>query len=139
MSKPAQAIKVMLVDDSFLMRSILRSIIKKDDNIAVVAEAVDGEEALSVLESGRDVDVILLDIEMPRMDGVQFMRSPRLKSKARIVVVSSAATLDSPKAKETIQLGAREIIHKPSGVLSIDLDETRSRQILDSIHRSAAV
>lgn len=128
----------MLVDDSFLMRSILKSIIQKDERMAVVAEAVDGEDALTVLENGKDVDVILLDIEMPRMDGLQFMRSPRLTSKAHIVVVSSAATLDSPKARETIKLGAREIIHKPSGVLSVDLDEARSKQILDSIHRCIA-
>ena len=138
MINPAKMIKVLVVDDSFLMRSILKSILQKDERITVVAEAADGEEALSLLETLGPVDVILLDIEMPRMDGLQFMASPRLTSTASIVVVSSVAKLDSPKAKEALALGAKEILQKPSGILSVDLKEANSREILNCIYRQLA-
>jgi len=57
--------KVMIVDDSFLMRSILKNILQKDPVFKVVAEAANGEDAIALLEKSADPDIILLDIEMP--------------------------------------------------------------------------
>lgn len=128
--------KVMIVDDSFLMRHILKNILKKDQVFEVVAEAANGEEALDQLSSIGDIDLILLDIEMPVMDGLEFMKSARLKTRARIIVVSSVAKFSSPEAKEALLLGAVDIIAKPSGVLSMDLEEKKSREVLDSVRRA---
>lgn len=128
--------KVMIVDDSFLMRHILKNILKKDPVFEVVAEAANGEEALDQLSSIGDIDLILLDIEMPVMDGLEFMKSARLKTRARIIVVSSVAKFSSPEAKEALLLGAVDIIAKPSGVLSMDLEEKKSREVLDSVRRA---
>lgn len=137
MTKPARTINVMVVDDSFLIRNILKNILKQDASISVVAEASNGAEALLMLDKVPDLDVILLDIEMPVMDGFQFMRSSHMKTDAKIIIVASISNLNPSKAKEAIELGAREIISKPSGVLSIDLEAPKSKEILDSIHRCA--
>ena len=135
MSKVA---KVMIVDDSFLMRSILRSILEKDPVFSVVAEAANGEDAIAALEKIADPDIILLDIEMPIMNGIQFMKKSRLKTSAKIIIVSSVAKFSSPEAKEALSLGAVDIITKPSGVLSVDMEETKSKEVLDCLHRCLA-
>lgn len=139
MTHPARTLKVMVVDDSFLIRNILKNILKQDDSVSLIAEASNGEEALLMLEAAKSPDIILLDIDMPVMNGLQFMRSPRLKTQAKIIIISSLSRLDSAEAKEAMALGACEIINKPSGVLSVDLGETKSKEILDCIHRCAQV
>jgi two-component system chemotaxis response regulator CheB len=132
-------IKVMIVDDSFLMRSILRNILEKDSCFSVVAEAANGGDAIAALEKIDDPDIILLDIEMPVMNGIQFMKNSRLKTSAKILIVSSVAKFNSPEAREALSLGAVDIITKPSGVLSVDMEETKSKEIIDCLHRCLAI
>lgn len=132
-------IKVMVVDDSFLMRSILRSILEKDPAFSVVAEAANGEDAMAALDKTGDPDIILLDIEMPIMNGIEFMKHSRLKTSAKILIVSSVAKFSSPEAREALSLGAVDIITKPSGVLSVDMEETKSKEILDCLHRCMSI
>ena len=131
-------IKVMIVDDSFLMRSILKNILQKDARFTVIAEAANGEDAIAALEKIGDPDVILLDIEMPIMDGITFMKHSHLKTTAKIIIVSSVAKFSSPEAREALSLGAVDIITKPSGVLSVDMEETKSKEVLESLHRCLA-
>lgn len=133
-----KSIKVMIVDDSFLMRSIMRNILLKDPSFTIIAEAANGEDAIAALEKVGDPDIILLDIEMPIMNGIQFMKNARLKTSAKILIVSSVAKFSSPEAKEALSLGAVDIITKPSGVLSVDMEETKSKEILDCLHRCLA-
>lgn len=127
-------IKVLIVDDSFLMRRILRNIVEKDPGMQVVGEAGDGVQALEKLPSAKP-DLILLDIEMPNMDGIEFLRRARLASSAKVIVISSVARLDSPEAQAVLELGASDILPKPSGVLSVDFEEQKSRELLDAIHK----
>lgn len=135
MTDPAKAIRVMIVDDSFLIRSILKNILEQDQNISLVAEAANGEEALLMLD--KDPDTILLDIEMPVMNGLQFLRAARQKTDAKIIIVSSISRKDSAEAKEALALGACAIINKPIGVLSMDMEKTKSREILDAIRAAS--
>ena len=104
--------KVLIVDDSKLMRIIIKKILSNDDLFVVTGEAGNGIEALSEIE--RDVpDIIFLDIEMPEMDGVEALKEIRAKYSTKVVVVSSVAQMGSSRAAEVNQLGADAIIEKP--------------------------
>ncbi|MGH8494336.1 MAG: response regulator [Moraxellaceae bacterium] len=139
MSAPAATTprRVLIVDDSFLMRRVIRNIIERDESLAVAGEAADGMEALELVAQ-LDPEVILLDIEMPRMDGIEFLRRAQLITDACVIVISSVAQLGSPQAMEVLALGASDILPKPSGVLSVDFEEQRGHALLDAIARCAA-
>lgn len=130
-------VNVMIVDDSFLMRRVIRNILEKDSVFNVVAEAANGLEALEAVTAYKP-DVILLDIEMPKMDGLEFLRHSRLLTNARVIIISSVAQLGSPQALEALSLGATDIVPKPSGVLSMDLEEKKSSELLDIIRNAVA-
>jgi two-component system chemotaxis response regulator CheB len=80
-------------------------------------------------------DLILLDIEMPEMDGLEFLRHARLKSKAKVIVLTSVAPTGSPKAMRALALGADAVITKPSGAVSYDLEEKRGSELRQTIYR----
>lgn len=126
---------VLIVDDSFLMRRVLRNIIERESSLFVSGEAGNGVEALEYL-AGNSPDVILLDIEMPRMDGIEFVRRAKMVTDAAIIVISSITRPGSPQAVEVLSLGVSDIVPKPSGVLSLDMEEERSDDLLQAI-RSA--
>jgi chemotaxis response regulator CheB len=69
------------------------------------------------------------------MDGIEFLRRARLLTSAKVIVISSVARIDSPEAQTVLELGAVDIIPKPSGVLSVDFEEQKSRELLDAIHK----
>lgn len=127
---------VLIVDDSFLMRRIIRSIVEAHEQFNIVAEAADGIEALELL-SEKEPDIILLDIEMPKMDGIEFLRAASLMTDAKVIVVSSVADLNSSEAQEALELGAVDIIHKPSGVLSLDMESEKSEELLNALIKAA--
>jgi two-component system chemotaxis response regulator CheB len=130
----ADTMRVLIVDDSFLMRRIIRNIIEKDNSLEVVGEAPDGIVALEKVAE-LSPDIILLDIEMPNMDGIEFLRRAKLVTSAKVIIISSVARIDSKEAREVLELGAVDIIPKPSGVLSIDFEEQKSLELLDAIHK----
>lgn len=132
-----ERIRVLIVDDSFLMRRVIRNILEKDPGFEVIDEAANGLEALERAALGNP-DVILLDIEMPKMDGLEFLRHAAPMTNARIVVISSVAQLGSPQAMEALSLGATDIVPKPSGVLSMDLEEKKSQELLGVIRKAVA-
>ena len=66
-------IKALIVDDSFLKRSTVRKVLETYPNINEICEAEDGLDALNMVKE-KELDVILLDIEMPNMDGIEFMK-----------------------------------------------------------------
>ena len=121
--------RVLVVDDSLLMRAVVSDIISADEDFELVGEAVDGKDAL---EKARELkpDLILLDIEMPRMDGIEALKHLSLLSTARVVIVSSAAQIGSDQALEALRLGAAGVVAKPSGALSLDLESKRGHDIV---------
>jgi len=125
---------VLIVDDSFLMRRVIKNILETDSSFDVVGEAVDGLDALEKV-TDLSPDVILLDIEMPRLDGIGFLKQAKMLTDAVIIVISSVTRLGSPQAMEALDLGVADIICKPSGVLSMDLEKERSDELLDAIHQ----
>lgn len=113
---------VMIVDDAAMMRLYIASFIRSLPDFKVVAQAANGQEALDKLSS-TDVDLILLDIEMPVMDGLEFLRHAKLKTRAKICMLSSVAVSGSPHAAKARELGADGVVAKPSGTVSHDLEE----------------
>jgi len=121
--------RILIVDDSGFMRNIIKQILVVDEDLEVVGEAEDG---IAALEKDKELkpDLILLDIEMPRLDGIGAMKRLKLLSRAKIVILSSVAQLGSPAAIEARRLGAFDVIAKPSGAISLDLKAKRGHEIL---------
>lgn len=103
-------IRVLLVDDQTLMRKGLRGLLDLTQDIRVVAEASDGEEALQVLGDAAP-DVILLDVRMPKLSGVDLLK--RLKQEGRLPATILLTTFDDDAALlEGIRAGARGFLLK---------------------------
>ena len=121
-------IRVMIVDDSAMMRMIISTIVSKIPGATVVATCENGSVALGKLAAAKP-DVILSDIEMPVMDGLTFLRQVRLRTRAAIIILSSVANLGNPNVENAKKLGADAVMCKPSGSTSYDLEEKLGMQL----------
>lgn len=105
---------ILVVDDSALMRRVLSDIINKDDELHADTTASNGLEALKLLESGKVFDAIILDIIMPQMDGLEFLRQLRIRSiTANVLIVSTIAAEGTKETIEALELGAFDFVTKP--------------------------
>lgn len=114
LSKASKKCRVMLVDDSLVVRGILRKILMSDPEIEVVAGVGNGKLAVEELDK-TDIDAVILDIEMPVMDGITAL--PLLLKKKPDLVVLVASTLSLKNADismKCLQLGAKDYIPKPT-------------------------
>lgn len=109
-------IKVLIVDDSAFVRKVLTNILSKSPFIEVVGTARDGLEALEKVEE-LNPDVITLDLIMPNMDGINFLKE-LMKKKPTPVVIVSIASESGELAIEALNLGAVDIIQKPTALAS---------------------
>ncbi|MFM8863740.1 MAG: response regulator [Limnohabitans sp.] len=125
---------ILIVDDSFVMRALLRGIVTSDPDLAVVGEATNGLEALQSIKE-LNPDLVLLDIEMPHMDGIECLKRLRLLSKVPVIIVSSVAQAGSPQALEARKFGAAEVIAKPSGAMSLDLNAKKGHEIVTATRK----
>lgn len=109
--------KILVVDDSALMRRILCDIINTDVRFQVADTAVNGLEALKLLRTNT-YDVILLDLMMPEMDGISFLKEMnRIGNTTKVVVSSTMAVEGADITVEALSLGAVDFIKKPDGIL----------------------
>ncbi len=105
-------IKVLIVDDSAVVRQSLSAILESDPEISVIGTAAD--PIIAVKKVMKEIpDVITLDIEMPRMDGLTFLRKIMSQHPIPVVVISSLTTAGTEVAMKALQYGASEIIGKP--------------------------
>jgi two-component system chemotaxis response regulator CheB len=129
-------IKVLVVDDAAFMRKAVADILSSDDDIEVVETARDGLDGLAKVEALRP-DVITLDIDMPRMDGLTTIRHLMIEAPVPIVVLSSLAG-DGAITFEALRLGVVDFVPKPSGAVSADIDRAR-QNLLDRVKMASAV
>lgn len=123
-------IKVLVVDDSAVVRQSLRRILNSNDNLEVMGVASDPFMAVQKI-SKQKPDVITLDIEMPRMDGITFLQRIMSQHPMPVVIISSLTAKGSELAIKALELGAVDIIQK--NTLSIDTFSENSQQIIDVV------
>lgn len=118
-------IKVLVVDDSALMRKIISDMINSQPNMEVMDIARNGKDLLQKLEKFTP-DVITLDVEMPIMDGITALKQLRDKGIViPVVVLSSFSRKSSELTMECLENGAFDFIPKPSGSISLDIDKVK--------------
>jgi two-component system, chemotaxis family, protein-glutamate methylesterase/glutaminase len=132
MSRP---IRVLIVDDSSLVRRALTDSLARYPEIEVVGTAVDPYVARDrILELNSDV--ITLDIEMPRMDGLTFLKLLMRHRPLPVIIMSSLTTAGSAKAMEALQAGAVEVLAKPGGAYSVVEDSARLAEVIKAASRA---
>lgn len=127
------AIRVMLVDDSAVVRGMVARWLGTEAGIAVVASCLNGKIALDAVEKAQP-DIIVLDIEMPEMDGLTALplllkRAP----KARILMASTLTLRNAEVSLRALSMGATDTIAKPSSVSTADAGETFRRELISKI------
>ncbi len=115
-------IKVLIVDDSAVVRTILKQELGKFSDIRIIDTAPDPYIAREKIIE-HDPDVVLLDVEMPRMDGITFLEKLMKAKPMPVVIFSSLTPAGCATAMHAIELGAVEVIHKPSLNASTPLNE----------------
>ena len=110
----AEPIRVLVVDDSAFVRKVVSQMLSRSPTIKVLGAARDGEEALEMTERLQP-DVITLDLVMPRMNGVEFLRAQALRRRVP-VVICSIAHQSGELALEALEAGAVEFVQKPTAL-----------------------
>ncbi|OFZ22922.1 MAG: chemotaxis response regulator protein-glutamate methylesterase [Bdellovibrionales bacterium GWB1_55_8] len=105
--------RVLIVDDSSVVRTLLSRILASDPDIEVVGTAPDPYVARDKLVALKP-DVMTLDIEMPRMDGLTFLEKVMKHFPTRTVIISSLSTAQSATALRALELGAIDVLEKPA-------------------------
>ncbi|MEW5770075.1 MAG: chemotaxis response regulator protein-glutamate methylesterase [Pseudomonadota bacterium] len=124
----ADRIKVMVVDDSAVVRQVARQALDSDPGIEVIGTASD---PLFAYQKMRETwpDVIVLDIEMPRMDGLTFLRKLMAERPTPVVICSSLTTAGAETTIQAMQAGATAIITKPTANLKHFLEDASSQLV----------
>jgi two-component system chemotaxis response regulator CheB len=131
----SQKIRVLVVDDSAVVRKILTSALEKEGDIEVVGTAPDPYVAREKIVK-LNPDVVTLDVEMPRMDGITFLKKLMRYYPVPVIIVSSLTEKGGELALEAVKSGAVEVMAKPSGSYSIG---DMSAQIADKIRAASKV
>jgi len=129
-------IKVLIVDDALFMRKAISEILQSDNRLNVVGTARDGLDGLEKIKTLAP-DVVTLDIDMPRMDGLAAIRHLMIESPVPVVVLSSLFS-DGAVTFEALRLGVVDFVPKPSGGISEDIEKSR-RQIVDRVKIASSV
>lgn len=108
----SKKIKILAVDDDFINLKLIHSMLKKSEYVSDVIEAKNGLEALNILKEDSDIKLVLLDIKMPIMDGIEFLNNlesmPQI-NKIPVIVL----TTDETRKHEAFDHGAFDFLVKP--------------------------
>lgn len=117
----ARPIRVLIVDDSAVVRKMVSDALKVDPDIEVVGTAIDPFAARDKIQQ-LNPDVLTLDLEMPRMDGLTFLKILMAQHPLPVIIMSSLSQRGSEQALEALRLGAVDVLAKPGGPYSFGAD-----------------
>jgi two-component system chemotaxis response regulator CheB len=131
-ARNGRKIRVLVVDDSVVVRRVVSSVVSDDPDLEVVGAAVDGRMALEMLEPFAP-DVVLLDVEMPNLNGLETLKALR-KTHPRLVVImfSSLTERGAAVTTDALLLGANDYVAKPGGTQMSDPEAGR-QAIVDEL------
>ena len=126
--------KILIIDDSALMRRVVSDIICSDTRFTVAATAMDGLDGLDkVTASPNEFDAIILDINMPKMNGLEFLEKiAQLKLRLKVVVVSTVAKEGAAETIKCLELGAFDFVTKPDSFIEAKGDSFK-KKILNTL------
>lgn len=122
MTQKSAPVRVLVVDDSAVMRQLLASLLAEDPEIEVVGTAADPHIARERIKA-LNPDVVTLDVEMPHMDGLTFLRKIMALRPMPVVMISTLTQRGAETTLEALEIGAVDFIAKPSGDLASGLEE----------------
>ncbi len=126
-------IGVLIIDDSALMRNLIARIVQSSPGLTVLGTAMNGRFALTKIPTFKP-DVIVLDLEMPEMNGIDLLKELKArKITIPVVILSSIAKKGAAVTLEALNLGACDFVTKPSGAVSEDIG-TIAGQLTDLLH-----
>lgn len=105
-------LKILAVDDDFINLKLISSMLKKNINVGSIVEATNGLDAINLLKSETDINLILLDIKMPIMDGIEFLINLQSMAEFKKIPVI-VLTTDETRKNEAFDNGAFDFLVKP--------------------------
>ena len=111
--RPKAPLRVMCVDDSSTILTILKKVLTPEHGFEVVATAINGKEAMEKMKTIQ-VDLVTLDIHMPEMNGLEYLEKNFCYSHPPVMMISSASREDSDTALKALKLGASDYVEKPT-------------------------
>jgi len=116
-------VKVFIIDDSMLIRNVLKKMLKNNNTIIVIGEASNPLDAFEEFKKVGLPDVFILDIEMPKMDGICFLKKLKEENPVPTIIFSSMVDENSSKVIEALENGASDVILKPQVLNDISMDD----------------
>ncbi|MCX7820683.1 MAG: chemotaxis-specific protein-glutamate methyltransferase CheB [Brevinematales bacterium] len=126
-------VKVLIVDDSAIVHEILRKVIKeKSNDIEIIGNVYNGEEALNFLKN-QSPDIIIMDIEMPVMDGLTATKKIMEEKPTPIIVFSAATKKIADLVMKALEAGAVDVVEKPENLGEIGIESFIEKNLINKI------
>ncbi|WP_099158116.1 protein-glutamate methylesterase/protein-glutamine glutaminase [Virgibacillus ndiopensis] len=130
-------IRVLVIDDSAFMRKMISDILSSENRIEIIGTARNGEDGIKKINELAP-DVVTLDVEMPKMDGISALQKIMETNPLPVVMLSSVTMEGARKTVQAISTGAVDFISKPSGAISLDI-ATIKEEIISKVVTASQV
>ncbi len=123
-----EPIRILIIEDSVLMTNVITEILNSDERLEVVGSARNGKEGIARVLSLKP-DVVTLDMEMPVMNGIEFLQSIMETQPVPVVMLSAYTKEGARETIEALKLGAIDFVRKPSGSISLNIRDVKDELI----------